>query len=246
ITFGAPMEVNILLNGSQLTDTLSLNGNLFVGDTSSVVIAHGTFVTNSDSIKAGVFTAASTNAKKILLEDSEIELIFGLNFLALTNLDAGTSHIFLSGSIVPDFFYGNDLDFYDVTLQSLSSDTSTSLTGSNTYNNLTFNAGLNVDVEDGSLQTVNGLFLANGNCQDSIFVQSQSNGVQADFDLANPGNASCINVQDIDVATSTLTAFFSINYGNNTCSWTIDTSKTRPADYNNTYHYSICALYIST
>ena len=239
VTFGASVDVNVLHNGSQLLDTLSLNGDLILGDTSSLVIVQGTFMSMSDSIKAGTFTAASANPKQITLDDSNVELVFGLNFNALTNLDAGTSWINLTGSIIPDFFYGNGLNYNDVTIRSLSSDTSTFLTGSNVFNDLTFGAGLRIVIENGASQTVNGVFLADGNCQDSIFISSQTAGVQTDINLVAAGNAECINVQDVDVPNAAITALFSTDYGNNTGNWIFSGATPSNADYTTTFNICI-------
>ncbi len=90
------------------------------------------------------------------------------------------------------------------------------------YQNLTFSAGRTYVLANGTTQTVNGVFTANGNCGGFIDIQSGTSGSQATISHP-PGTVttSFLILKDIKTAGGgTFTATNSVDMGNNT-GWTI-------------------------
>jgi len=95
----------------------------------------------------------------------------------------------------------------------------------NTYNNLTFSAGHTYLLSDGSTQTINGLFNANGTCGGYIDVHTNNPSFQATISHP-PGTVtvSSLILKDIKTAGgATFTANNSVDLGNNT-GWTINSA----------------------
>jgi alpha-tubulin suppressor-like RCC1 family protein len=242
ITFDRPVGTNILFNGSVVTDSLILNGTLKMDDESILNVALGTFESSGDSIQTGIFLTSGISAKIINLNNSIVELRYGLNFVDFSPganqivLNSGTSHIHLLGSSSTDFFSGDSLAYYDVTINNGGGLSNVLMSGSNTFNDLTLNPGLKLIVDSLETQTVGGVFTAQGTCQDSIFISS-SGALATTFDLANPGLVECTNPEGITIATSTpLNAKFSADYGNNT-SWNFDPAVPTTAGFNVVYDH---------
>ena len=215
-TFSRPINANLLLKSQNLTDTLHLNGALFLDTLNQIEISIGTFNTNSDSITTGDFLSTGSGTREILLNNSYIEVYQNLDFTSLTNLNAGTSTISAINTLQNSNFYGNGLIFNNVIFENTLPNSVTNLFNSNSYNDLTFVKGLLIRIQNGSSHTINGNFIAKGTCVDSIFIQSQITGSGVTFNLAVLDSAECISVSDLNVASSNLTAFFSTDNGNNT------------------------------
>jgi len=223
-TFATPINANITLSGLTLNDTLILNGDLNLDDENSLFIAAGTFDTNGDNIYTGTFKSLGNQPNLILLNNSDIELKYMLDFSTLSTLNSATSNITLSSSDSGGYFIGASLTYNDVTISTSNSEVVTNLTGSNNFNNLTFIKGLRIQLEDTQSQLVSGNFNAIGDCQDSIFLMSESSGTSTSINLTNIGNAQCISSQDITINTSNLNALFSTNTSNNSGLWNFDTT----------------------
>jgi len=226
-TFNSDVETNIFFNGLDLNDTLYLDGNLNLDDDSDLISGTGTFNSNSDTIRAGVFMTSGVNGKSVILGSSICDLRTGLSFIDFApasdqmTLDAGTSHITILGTSGVDFFNGDSLTYYDVTINSTSTQP-TLMSGGNTFNDLTLTAGLRLQIDSMETQTVDGTFSAIGNCTDSIFIFSSSATNATTLDLTNAGSAECVNPEGIDIATTVLTAYFSTDVGNNNALWFFD------------------------
>lgn len=243
-TLDRPVETNVFMNGFVIGDTLKLDGNLRLDDASSLEIGAGTFDSNSDSIFAGNFYTSGAEDKLLLLNNSKIllreSLVFndysvGSNML---NVNAGTSEINLLGSAGVDQFYGDDQTFYDLIISSVSTQPYNIFGGSNTFNDVTFNAGLGIFIDSNETQAINGTFTAIGTCLDSIFINSNSTVNATTFNLANAGTVECTNPEGITVTnTVPLNALFSSDYGNNG-GWFFD--PTQPATANFTAPYDYC------
>jgi len=223
-TFDTPINSNVTLSGLVLTDTLKLNGDLKIDSLKSLFIAAGTFDSNSDSIFAGTFATLGNEPNLVELYNSEVELSYSLDFSTLTTLNSGTSHIHLNSAENGAYFNGASLIYHDVTIESITSDTVTHVLGSNSFNNLTLIKKLKLRLEDGQTQTILGNITAIGNCLDSIFIMSQTNGISSTLNLTVAGNVECISSSDINVSTSNLNALFSSNNTNNTGLWNFDTT----------------------
>ncbi len=100
-----------------------------------------------------------------------------------------------------------------------------SIEKNNTYNNLTFSAGHTYILSDGSNQTINGLFNANGTCGAYIDIHTNSPNFQAT--ISHPPGAVTVSfliLKDIKSGGGgAFTANNSVDLGNNT-GWTINTA----------------------
>lgn len=151
----APLTVN----GSGITVTLG--DNLNTGGR-ILTVTEGTFDTSASnfSITAGAISSSNSNVRTITLNGSTVTLssVTPITFLISTNLtfNAGTSQI--NASVGTGTFNGGGQTFYNVSFTSTNSSSAT-ITGANTFNNLTFAARASTGIGTVSLsadQTVNG------------------------------------------------------------------------------------------
>jgi hypothetical protein len=150
----------LTINGSGIT--VSLGDNLDIS-TRTLTVTTGTFTTTASnySITAGVLSSSNANTRTISLNGSTVTLsgMFAITFTTSTNLtfNAGTSQITLSYS--GPTIAGGDKTFYNV---SITGTYGASITGANTFNNLTFanatsgNSAFRILLS--ANQTINGTF----------------------------------------------------------------------------------------
>jgi alpha-tubulin suppressor-like RCC1 family protein len=206
---------DVIFEGQNLTDSLKLLNHFYLSDTSSFSMIRGAFITNNDSINAGALNFLNLFPKHVNLGSSYIDLTYGWNCFTNNTLDlnAGTSKININGFNTYDYFYGDGLTYHDVTLSS-PSDTNTFITGSNTFNNLTINPGVDAKFTAGTTQNINGLFTAIGNCTDSISLLSSSATAAIINKVTGTVNAECLNVKSINrTGAAVFNAKFSSNLG---------------------------------
>jgi alpha-tubulin suppressor-like RCC1 family protein len=214
VTYNRPLKANVLQMGNLLSDTLTLNGDLKLDSLYNLTIAQGTFDSNNDSIFAGSLLSNGTNNRTLLLNNSYIELYKDLDFNNLVNLSAGTSHIFIKNRHTSNF-YGNNLTFYNVSLQNLYPMDTLFVYQSNTFNDLELLSGLYVRIQDSQTQTLNGNLIAKGTCIDSIFIDSQLPNTVTNLTLSNNNTIEVCSIKDINVSSNNLTTLFSTDKGNN-------------------------------
>ena len=244
-TFERPVGTNVFFEGTNsLLDTLFLNGDLFIDDDSYLNLGQGVFDSNDDSIQCGVFQVSGIDARYIHLNSSVVEVKNGVSFVDfsvpgnLVNLFPGTSHIHLLGSDDLDFFAGGDLTFNDVSIYPGTQSSTTILTGSNTFDNLTFKPSLLLIIDSSETQTVTTLFSAVATCNDSIFISSSGEITSTAIDLSTGGVAECINAEGIDINTTNLTAYYSSDLGNNGVGLIFDPTNATDASY--TVPFDVC------
>lgn len=126
----------LTINGSGIT--VSLGDNLALS-TRTLTVTQGTFNTSASnfSITAATLSSSNTNARTITLNGSTVTLSTGITFTTSTNLtfNAGTSEINLSGN--SGSLDGGGQTFYNVSFTGTALVAPT-ITGANTFNNLTF------------------------------------------------------------------------------------------------------------
>jgi hypothetical protein len=140
-------------------------GSAFSCSSNSITLTNGTFNTSSlgnYSVSAASFSSSNSNVRAINLNASTVTLIgtTSINLGVPTNLtfSAGTSQINIS-AVSPNF-QGGSQTFYNVSFTSTTSNTP-SITGANTFNNLTITGRTTVGIAIFTLsanQTVNGTF----------------------------------------------------------------------------------------
>lgn len=157
----------VTVNGSGITLTL---GDALNISSRTITITQGTFDTGNYSITAGSLVGSSTSIKTITLGSSTLNLsstgALIMNSSAATTLNAGTSQINLTtvGSID-----GGGKTYYNVSFTGTFASTSSisnrrSISGANTFNNLTFTAPTSgiASYILAANQTVNGTLTCSG------------------------------------------------------------------------------------
>ena len=166
-TNGVLINVAVTFDGVGGAWTL---GSAFSCGTNNLTITNGTFDTSSSgnySVTAGTLLSSNTNTRTINLNASTVTLsisVNAINFTTSTNLtfNAGTSTINLSS--ISANLNGGSKTFYDVSFTSTALSTP-SITGANTFNNLTLTGRTTVGIGTLSIsanQTINGTLTCAG------------------------------------------------------------------------------------
>jgi hypothetical protein len=178
VTSGGKTLNQISVNGSGIT--VGLGDNLTLNNALGVTL--GTFNTNNFTITASQISSSNSNVRTINLGSSTVNLSLmnPIVFTTSTNLtfNAGTSQINLSYSTGPTIA-GGDKTFYNV---SITGTYGGSITGANTFNNLTFanatsgNSAFRIFLS--ANQTINGTFTVSASSKPNarLLVASNSQG----------------------------------------------------------------------
>jgi hypothetical protein len=195
ITFPNPITIDTLGGLVQLADNLDIGAN-------TLTVSNGTFSAQSYSLVAGsISSATTTSIRTINLNTATITLSAAtpLSLAALNlTLNAGTSQINITNTAPT--FSGVGLTFYNVAFTSTAI-TTASVTGENTFNNLTFTApSAAVSIILASLaanQIINGtLNCAGASGTQRVFLQSSVANTQRTLTV-NSLSASDCNFRDI-------------------------------------------------
>lgn len=174
-TFGDPFSVGgiftITTNGVVFGGNVTIDsgatsitlGSDFSCGTNTLTLTKGTFDTGGYNITCGTFSSANSNTRTLNLNSSTVTVGGNWNSSTTTGLtlNAGTSAINLSGALsASTSLDGGGLTFHNVAFTLTVIGTS-SISGANTFNNLTFNSltssGLN-NIVFFANQTINGTF----------------------------------------------------------------------------------------
>jgi hypothetical protein len=158
VAFGAGVTFNGVGGGWTLGSALTTTGTL--------TVTNGTFDTSSAgnySVIADAFSSSNSNTRTINLNASTVTVSTGGTAWAMTTstnatLNAGTSTINLSSASA--IFAGGGLTYYNVAFTS-SAITTASITGANTFNNLSITGRTTVNITTLTIsanQTINGTF----------------------------------------------------------------------------------------
>jgi hypothetical protein len=200
VAFGAGVTFDGVGGGWTLGSALSCG--IF-----DLTLTNGTFNTSVSnySVTAARFFSNNSNLRTINLNGSTVSLSSQWSMTTSTNatLNAGTSTISLSSSVVT--FNGGGLTYYDVSCTStLASTNIKTITGANTFNNLTFSTiaseGLvNISIE--ANQTINGTLTINGaNGSKRQFVRSNTIGTTRTLTCAAIASTTDVDFRDITIA----------------------------------------------
>jgi hypothetical protein len=191
----------VVVNGSGITLTL---GDAF-NSTRSFDVNQGTFDTANYNLTSGSFRSfASTDVRAINLGTSTVTTVInGINFrfenTANLTFNAGISQINIDGA--SSTFTGGDQTFHNVSFISTGAG-ARSITGANTFNNLTLNAsaaGLS-QLQLSADQTVNGTFTCAGSSAvQRGFVRSNTIGTTRTITVAAVSADDC-DFRDITIA----------------------------------------------
>ena len=183
--------------------TVALGSSLNLGGT--LTITAGTFNTANFAVTADTLSSSGSGVRTISLGSSTITLIdifTPVNFTISTNLtfNAGTSQINLTG--VDPLFAGGGQTFYNVSFTGASA-TPGSMTGANTFNNLTIALGTvngSTPFEFGANQIINGTLNCAGTLlTQRVFVRSTVVGTTRTLTVAVLSANNC-DFKDITIA----------------------------------------------
>lgn len=232
-TFEASIDVDVMLDASAVSDTLTLLGDLKIESTSELYVLEGTFDSNSDSITCGSFIIESTNGKEVLLNASSVQINTELNFDGTHTLSPGTSEIYVGYNNTYSLFYGGGKTYYNVRLNGDNSGVS-DLTGTNTFNDWTLNAGIRLRIEASQTQNVIGNLTAIGTCtEDTIYLYSDLPTTATSINCATSPTLEVLNVTYVNATGASINALFSTNGGNS--DFTFDASLPAIADFTSVY-----------
>jgi trimeric autotransporter adhesin len=195
----ANLTVSIANTTVSLADALSTSG--------SVTITNGTFTTNNYAVTSTSLSSSNSNTRTINLGSSTVTLTLTSPIVMSTTtnltLNAGTSTIIINSA--GGIFAGSGLTWYNLSFTSSSASGTMSVTGSNTFNNLTV-AGLTTagcrPISFAANQTINGtLTLSAGtNATMRTFVQSDTIGTTRTLTCAAIASLTDIDFRDITIA----------------------------------------------
>lgn len=223
-------DVNLMIDNENELDSIKLQDNLTMTDSSSLYLISGNLITNSNNIVTGtiqVLNSLTSNNKHLNLGASQVNLFAGFRSDSLFTLDAGTSHIFIDSSKYPKYLSTEGLTFYDVTLEmnyvnDSIINTDNVLKGNNNYNNLTILPSSVIVIDSTVTQTVNGTLSMIGNCRDSISLSSSNPTITSIFSQSSTLVGECLNLEGISgVGGGSYEARFSTDMGNNS-NWTFN------------------------
>jgi hypothetical protein len=173
-------------------------------------LTNGTFDTSSSgnyAVTANAILSNNSNARTINLNNSTVTLVGGINvvvFNTTTGLtfNAGTSTINISSTTAA--FTGNGLTYYNVAFTSASL-SSPSITGANTFNNLSLAGRITVGIGVLSLsanQTINGTLTVSAGTASAYRMQISSNtiGTTRTLTCATIASTTDVDFRDITIA----------------------------------------------
>jgi trimeric autotransporter adhesin len=199
-TFSCPITIDTYGGTVQLADALNIGSN-------SLTVNNGTFTTNGYAVSIGLFSSSTSSVRTINLNASTLTVVNGGSGFTIssTNLtfNAGTSLISFSANGIS--FSGGGVTFYNVSFANVSASSTHSITGSNTFNNLSVSPPSAAGVTQLSLasnQTINGtLTCAGASAVQRIFLQSSTIGTQVSL-TANAISANDCDFRDIAIVGS--------------------------------------------
>jgi hypothetical protein len=196
--FGSSITIDSYGGTVQLADALNIGGNF-------ITVTNGTFDTKSYSLTLAQLSSNNSNVRTIILGSSTISASYSgspVDVGTNTNLtfNAGTSTISTTSSI--SSFSGSGLTYYNLTIGVPNSGT-TSITGANTFNNLTLPVssftGLN-NFTFNANQTINGtLTVAGATAIRRMFLRSDTIGTARTLTVNSLSATDC-DFRDITIA----------------------------------------------
>ena len=191
MTFGATSGTKtITTNGKTLDFPLTFNGvggtwqlqdNLTVGATRAVTLTNGTLDTNSKTVASGTFSSSSFNVRTLTLGSTVWSIastgtVWDCTSSTNMTLNRGTSEIILSStSTTARTFAGGGLTYNKVTIGGATGTSTTTITGSNTFETFasTKLVAHTISITSGTTQTI-GNWSINGTAGNIVTLGSTS------------------------------------------------------------------------
>jgi hypothetical protein len=208
VDYGGKTGAAATFNGAggswQLTS--AINFTQTSGSLNILTLTAGSLDTNGQSITCARILVTGSSTRSLSLGASVINIksngggnVWDATTTTGLTFNAGTSSI--TAAETNTTFVGGGLTYYNLTI-SHSSGGSFSITGDNTFNNLSsINSGNNTRLSLGGNQTVNGTFSATGASSTAIgFIYSTVRGAQRTLTVATLGTVNNIVLQDVVAA----------------------------------------------
>ena len=184
----------------ELADALNISSN-------TLTVTNGTFDTKNYNVTAGSLSSSNSNVRTITLGSSTVTLssASGTTFATITNLtfNAGTSSIIFTTSSSGTQLSSGGLTFYDVSFTGASPAISATITGNNTYRNLSFtapsSAGVLSYIFSGNSTITGTLTVAGATAVRRIFVRSDTLGTTRTLTVGTLSATDC-DFRDITIA----------------------------------------------
>lgn len=192
--FSCPITVDTYGGTVQLADALDIG-------TRPLTVTNGTFNTQGYAVSVSSLSSSYSTVRAIILGASTLSFSSSLNFFTSTNLtfNAGTSLLQAVGTSMT--FNGGGLVFYNVSFTNNAFSTHT-ITGANTYNNLTFTSPVPAGVMGATFsasQTINGTLNCSGaSAVNRLFLRSDTAGTPRTLTV-NSLSANDCDFRDITI-----------------------------------------------
>ena len=206
-TNGTALGAGVVFNGAG--GGWTLGSALTTGSTSTFTVTQGTFNSANYAITCGSVSSTGTSTRTLNLGSSTITFgvavsgsIFNVSGTNLT-FNAGTS-TFIS-SQQGSTFNGGGFTYYNLTLSNTTSQTTWSISGANTFNNLTISGMTSIGVRGVSFsanQTINGTLSlgASTGAPYRTFLSSNLVGTQRTLTCAAISSVTDVDFRDINFA----------------------------------------------
>ncbi len=151
-----------------------------------LTLTRGNFQTQGHNIDTKNFNIIGTESRTLQLGSSVVTVLDGKwDVQDATNLtiNPGTSKIVVRSNGGSSHFYGGSKTYNNANIYTTTTMNST-MTGSNTFNQLKAEPGVTLSLQAGSTQTTTSL-LVSGTCSKSLTIQSTVPGTQANFSQAS-------------------------------------------------------------
>lgn len=234
-TKDVPIDASIVLDALTVLDSLTLLGGLYMTDSTSLVVIEGSLFTNNQYIETGAISFFTQAPKVAALGTSVMDLTFGWQVEDSLLLSSGTSTINILNSSIGGYFHGNDLSYHNLNFYAVPSDSVSLLTGSNTFNDVSLNAGLHLNFEGLSLQNVLGTLSIPGNCFDSIYLNTTDASAATINVVGVSDTAMAVHTSNVHITGLLLPAMFSADGGGN-AGWNFINTPATVAGFTTPFH----------
>jgi len=231
---GALFDCNISIYMNNTNDSLLLQSNLNMTDSTAIYLVSGKAFTQGNDVTTGsilVLTLIGTptldSLKHLDLGSSNIQISQTFNSRNSTSnftFNGGTSNIYIGDTDKVNSLLTEGLLFNNVTLDFNRSSSSQRLGGNNTFKKLEIIKGSKLIIYANSTQTILDSLVMIGDCKDSIYLASSSS-TPANFFKTTSTNVfvEVVDLTNISCSSASLTALFSTGNGT-TSGWNLSTT----------------------
>jgi hypothetical protein len=216
---------NVTVGTSNLGGTVSLADALTLNNGATLTLTRGTLNFNNQNVSAAAFSSSNTNVRTLTMGSGTISLtstaaanLWDMTTATNLTLNENTSTIEYSGvATANQGFVGGGETYYAVHFNRAAANARlVTISGSNTFTNLTFTNTRYVQITAGTTQTISGVLTFDGTTN-TPSVLTTNTGVVATLSVANAATLSWLSIGGITKSgAGSITANSSYDLGNNT------------------------------